>query len=228
MAVRVVYLGPARDWAGVHDERVPVDAPVRLAELAARLCVGHPKLGDARKSLRFAINGRFADESEMVEPGDEVGVIPPVSGGADADFAALQHEAIDVSAVRGHVQSAGACGGIVVFEGVTRREVHPRHGSLVRLSYEAYAEMAVSEMQRLIATVRQRWTVERVALVHRVGNVGIGETSVVVAVGAGHRGPAFEACRWLIDALKRDVPIWKEEVWDDGASSWSDPAKHGG
>lgn len=222
----VVYLGPARDWAGVHDERVPLEVPVRLGELAARLCARHPKLGVARKSLRFAINGRFAEESTLVQPGDEVGVIPPVSGGADCDIAALQHGIIDVAAIRARMESGGACGALVVFEGVTRREAHPRHGSLARLSYEAYPEMAVMEMRRLIAAARQRWGIEHAVVVHRIGNVGIGETSVLAAVGAVHRGPAFEACRWLMDGLKRDVPIWKEEVWEDGASSWSDPSKH--
>ena len=115
-------------------------------------------------------------------------------------------------------------GGIAVFVGTTRAEENPGGAALVALDYEAYADMALQAMRALAARARERWPIVKLALLHRVGRVAVGEASVVVAVSSGHRGEAFEACRWLIDTLKAEVPIWKKEVWADGSASWVEGA----
>jgi len=116
-----------------------------------------------------------------------------------------------------------AAGGIDVFLGTTRSE-QDRHGhNLVALDYEAYEEMALKQMNELAARTREKWPVTKLALLHRVGRVELAKPSVVIAVSTPHRADAFEACRFLIDTLKKEVAIWKKEVWSDGSSTWVDP-----
>jgi molybdopterin synthase catalytic subunit len=111
-------------------------------------------------------------------------------------------------------------GGIDVFLGTTRSETSSEQKKLASLDYEAYADMAMGQMRDLAARARQRWPILRLAVLHRIGRVAVGEPSVIIAVACPHRAEAFEACRWLIDALKAEVAIWKREVWADGSSSW--------
>lgn len=240
MTVTVSYLGPARDWTGIEGERVEIGADATLHELGDRLCSRHEALAERRGSLRFAINDALAQPDAAVVDGDHVAVIPPVSGGSEAvgalacDLVEIRDDAIDGAAVRAFLDdhaterdggdacchSSGAC---VVFEGMTRREHHAERGALRHLEYEAHPRLAVAEMGRLAREARDRWPVERLALVHRSGVVACGQTSVLIGVSCGHRAEAFEACRWLIDALKARVPIWKREVWSDGTRTWVDP-----
>ena len=229
MIVRVLYLGPARDWAGTAEATVELENGATVATLADRICGELPGLAERRGVLRFAVNQSFAELDAGVADGDEVAVIPPVSGGSDAgeDWVEIVGGPIDLTAVRRHVDGADGAGAIATFEGITRFERHAEHGGLLRLEYEAYGEMALSEMRTLAEQVRRRWPVLKLALVHRIGAVGIGEASVVIAVACGHRSESFEACRWLIDALKQQVPIWKREVWASGESSWVDPTATG-
>ena len=116
-----------------------------------------------------------------------------------------------------------AAGGIAVFLGTTRAETVPDGRALVALDYDAYAEMAVARLHQLVATARGRWPVTRAAILHRLGRVAVGEPSVVIAVSTPHRADAFDACRFLIDQLKVDVPIWKQERWADGTGTWVHP-----
>ena len=116
-----------------------------------------------------------------------------------------------------------AAGGIDVFLGTTRSEEHRDGHNLVALDYEAYEEMALKQMNELAARTREKWPVTKLALLHRVGRVELAKPSVVIAVSTPHRADAFEACRFLIDTLKKEVAIWKKEVWSDGSSTWVDP-----
>ena len=129
---------------------------------------------------------------------------------------------LDVAAAVRYV-SDGAAGGIDVFLGTTREERSADGRELVALDYEAYGEMALQQMNQLAAGARERWPVRKIALLHRIGGVAIAEPSVIIAVSTPHRGDAFEACRWLIDSLKKDVAIWKKEIWSDGAGTWVHP-----
>jgi molybdopterin synthase catalytic subunit len=115
--------------------------------------------------------------------------------------------------------SAPGAGGVGIFLGTTRAE-ESGGKTLVALDYEAYPEMAEAQMRDLARRARKRWPVLKVAVLHRVGRVGVGEPSVVIAISTPHRAESFEACRWLIDALKTEVAVWKKEVWADGSTSW--------
>jgi molybdopterin synthase catalytic subunit len=117
----------------------------------------------------------------------------------------------------------GSAGGIAVFLGTTRSERSPDGRDLVALDYEAYEEMALKQMRDLAAAARSRWPVTKLALLHRTGRVAIAEPSVVIAVSTPHRADAFEACRFLIDELKKSVAIWKKEIWSAGPGTWVHP-----
>jgi molybdopterin synthase catalytic subunit len=120
--------------------------------------------------------------------------------------------------------SVPAAGGIDVFLGTTRAEKHAGGRELIALDYEAYEPMAMKQLQDLAAEARRRWPIVRLAIVHRTGRVALAEPSVVIAVSTPHRADAFAACRWIIDTLKKDVAIWKKEVWSDGSGTWVDPS----
>ncbi len=117
-----------------------------------------------------------------------------------------------------------AAGGIDVFLGTTRGESASDGRKLLALDYEAYPEMALKQMQDLARRAREKWPVTKIAILHRIGRVNVGEPSVIIAVSCPHRGESFEACRFLIDTLKTEVAIWKKEVWADGSTSWVDPS----
>jgi molybdopterin synthase catalytic subunit len=131
---------------------------------------------------------------------------------------------IDAAELRRSVFDAGASGAVAIFEGVTRLEADPEHGNLVRLEYDAYRDMARKELNELAVRAGRQWRLNAVAVVHRVGPVLPGESSVIIVVSSGHRAAALDACRWLIDTLKQTVPIWKREVYADGFARWVQPA----
>ncbi|MCP4245746.1 MAG: hypothetical protein GY778_01735 [bacterium] len=237
--VSVIMLGPARDLTGVEEAAVELAEGSPLVNLIEQLAERFPKMapglrGDSPEgtpSVRLAVNREFCSPDHTLADGDEVAVIPPVSGGLPDEpevvHVALVHELIDAAAERRRVGGDHGVGGLVTFEGTTRAEHRPDHSDLIRLHYEAYEDMALAQMRRLADDARQRWAIQRVALVHRLGDVPLGEASVLIIVACGHRAEAFEACCWLIDRLKQDVPIWKKDVWADGATSWVDPTGGG-
>jgi molybdopterin synthase catalytic subunit len=116
-----------------------------------------------------------------------------------------------------------AAGGIAVFLGITRSEISDDGRALLALDYEAYADMARTQLAELAQQARERWPICRLAILHRTGRVDVGQPSVLIAVSTPHRAEAFEACRWLIDALKASAAIWKKEIWSDGSSTWVHP-----
>ncbi len=132
----------------------------------------------------------------------------------------LTHDPIDTQRGLADVQSHRA-GAVVVFWGTTREFTGERQ--TVQLSYEAYPEMAQSQLEQLEAQARERWPLEGCLIVHRLGEVGLGEPSVLIAVSSPHRRDAFEAAQWLMDRIKEDVPIWKQEHWADGRTEWIHP-----
>ena len=138
------------------------------------------------------------------------------------DWIAILAEPLDVASAVKFVGSADA-GGIDVFLGTTRAESHGDGRSLLALEYEAYVEMATEQLAQLVVDVRQSWPVLRCALLHRIGTVPIGQPSVLIAVATAHRAEAFEACRFLIDELKKYAAIWKREIWSDGTGTWVHP-----
>ncbi len=166
-------------------------------------------LGDEPTGLVYAVNRTYVERGTPLADGDEVALIPPVSGGAFR----LSDEPLSLERVAAEVASDDA-GAIATFVGTTR--AHSRGRDVVRLEYEAYEGMAEAEMERIAGELRERHDVIDVAIHHRVGPVEIGETSVVIAVSAPHRAAAFDACREAIDTLKQTVPLWKKELYVGG------------
>ena len=225
--VRVLFFGPLQDGAGVADAEFVIAGGATLADLIQRVQDEFPSVVRFGDSLRFAVNQKYAAGDESLSNGDVVAMLPPVSGGSGpAVYVELTDQPIDAAAVLAHVAGQEEMGAIVTFAGTSRSETCPEHGELLRLDYECYERMAVDELRRLTDTVTQRWPVGAVAIVHRIGSVGLAETSVFIAVACPHRADAFEACRWLIDTLKKDVPIWKKEVWSDQQATWVEPAQN--
>ncbi len=138
------------------------------------------------------------------------------------DWIALTPAPLDAAAAVRFVTDPAA-GGIDLFLGITRAERNAAGHDLLALDYEAYADMAIARLKQLAAEARQRWPIAKLAVLHRTGRVPVGEASVAVAVASPHRAEAFDACRFLIDELKKDVPIWKREVWAEGDATWVHP-----
>jgi molybdopterin synthase catalytic subunit len=178
-----------------------------------------PKMAVLFPSIALAVNQQYATADTTLRSGDEVAFLPPVSGGVgDEPFVRLVTERIvphDIIPVMERPED----GAIVVFDGIVRN--HSRNRRTLYLEYEAYETMALAKLQELAAESVRRFPIRNVALVHRLGHLEIGESSVLIAVFSAHRAAAFEACRWLIDTLKQTVPIWKKEFFTDGAV-WAD------
>lgn len=211
MAVSVLYFAAARERAGLAEERLAAPAPGTVRALLAELSARHPSLVPLLPHLRVAVNQAFVGLDEVVPEGAEVALIPPVAGGAGLFRVVERPPTLDevVAAVRD-----AARGGLVTFTGVVREESRGR--KVVRLTYEAYLAMAERVLAGVGAEAEQRWPGVRLAIVHRVGVLQPGEVAVVIAAAAPHRSEAFEACRFAIERLKRDAPIWKRETYQDG------------
>ena len=202
MTVTVRLFAGLRERAGWSTREV--EGVERLGDVWSAL-----GLGDEPDGLLYAVNREYADRDRVLEDGDEIALIPPVSGGSfRLSTAPLALEAA-VDEVRD--ERAGA---IATFLGTTR--VQSRGRTVTHLEYEAYEGMAEAEMERIADELRGRYDLCAVAIHHRVGRVGIGETSVVIAISARHRGDALAACRDAIDTLKETVPLWKKEVYEGG------------
>ncbi|HEX7526934.1 MAG TPA: molybdenum cofactor biosynthesis protein MoaE [Gaiellaceae bacterium] len=167
------------------------------------------ELGDEPNGLLYAVNKAYAARDHTLADGDEVALIPPVSGGAFL----LSDEPLSLDRVVDEVRSDEA-GAIATFTGTTR--VHSRDRTVTHLDYEAYEGMAEGVMAEIAEALHARYELCAIAIHHRVGRVGIGETSVVIAVSSAHRQAALAACKDAIDELKERVPLWKKEVYEGG------------
>ena len=197
-------------FAGLRERAGAGARELELADGAVVADVWNPlELGERPPGLLYAVNNTYADPTRKLAEGDEVALIPPVSGGAFR----LTGDPIDLNAVLADVADERA-GAVATFLGTTR--VHSRGRTVLHLEYEAYEGMAEQVMEEIAAGLAARYDLCRVAIAHRVGRVGIGETSVAIAVSAPHRADALAACRDAIDTLKLEVPLWKKEVYEGG------------
>ena len=213
MRVRVRLFARYREATG--QERLDVDLPEGgTVETAWSAVVGrHPVLSPYRPFTLFAVGHDYVDAEHRLAPDDELCLFPPVSGGSGDVFKVVGHP-LSPDAIAAEVDHPGA-GGIVIFSGVVRNETGGRPVKF--LEYEAHAPMAEAKMREIGADIRARWAgVRRIAMLHRIGRLEIGESSVLIAVSAAHRGEAFDACRYAIDTLKQTVPVWKKEHFEDG------------
>jgi len=220
-----------RELAGRESEPVEVPERTPLSELYAALQQRIPQLQQFRQAIALAVNYEYTGGETILREGDEIALIPPVSGGAPDAPAAVGGAAMQTSEHAAIVREPIACaaiakairqpddGAVVVFDGIVRNQTRGRR--TLYLDYTAYEAMALKQMEQLALQALSNFAVRDAWLVHRLGRLQIGETSVCIAVASPHRAAAFEACRWLIDTLKKTVPIWKKEYFEDGAV-WAD------
>ena len=213
-----------RDIVGRAEEEIDVAAGSCLGCVFDRYANKFPRLSGLKSSIVLARNHQFCDRSVLIGDGDEIAFLPPVSGGSgrytqqifDADegyFFALTREPIDTAAIARRLLR-GEDGAVVNFEGVVRNNTKGRGTEF--LDYECYEAMAVKMLAEIGREIARSHAIGRIAMVHRLGRMEIGETSVAVIVTAPHRKPAFEAALEGINRLKRIVPIWKKEHFTDG------------
>lgn len=211
MHVKVKLFGSVREAAGSSEISEEVAQGACVADLREQLAGLYPLIEKYGSHLRIAVNCDLVPEETLLADGDEVALLPPVSGGAGR--CSISCEPLDVMEVIARVE-ADDVGGISTFLGAVRD--HNRGHTIDHLEYEAYPEMAVLEMEKIADKAAEKWPGVRVAIAHRVGTLGIGELAVVIAAAGHHRAEAFESCRFAIDVLKERVPIWKKEVATDG------------
>ena len=213
--VRVLFFGAAREVVGRDEVDLEIGEGSTAASAFEDVLARYPDLRRFGRSLLFAVNQEYARMDRPIREGDELAVFPPVSGGDEesVDFFELTTDPIDVGAAARRVVLP-QCGATVTLDGYVREWTRGRRTRY--LIYEAYAPMALSEMRRLGREAHERFEIAHICIVHRTGRLEVGETSVVIAASAPHRRAAFEACEWAIKELKRTVPIWKKEFYEDG------------
>jgi MoaE-MoaD fusion protein len=224
MHVRVLLFGQLKDIVGRHEDALDLPPSSTLSAVMAHYAARYPQFLGLNNSIACSINQEYAQGSALLKDGDEVGLLPPVSGGTSkpadlrSQHCAIVREPIQLSAIKKKLEN-GEDGAALFFDGIVRNNTRGRR--TLFLDYEAYESMALNEMEKLAQASLERFKVRDVCLVHRLGRLEIGETSVLIGVASAHRVAAFEACRWLIDTLKKTVPIWKKEHFEDGAV-WAD------
>jgi len=224
MRVRVLFFGQLKEIVGAAEESAELSEGAKLEDLFERYGRRFPKFAEFRPSIAASVNQEYADSRAPLANGDEVAFLPPVSGGDSVpseDVFRLVREPIVKSEIV-ETLKAPEDGALVVFDGFVRNSFKGR--KTLYLEYEAYEQMAYAKLRELGAEMHQKFAIHRIAIVHRLGRLEVGETSVVIAVSAAHRAAAFDACCYGIDTLKRTVPIWKKEffvggaVWAEGES----------
>jgi molybdopterin converting factor subunit 1 len=211
--IRVLFFGVLRDVTGLREDSIDVPEGGLAASVFDHYSARFPRLGEMSKSIVLAVNQKFCAPSEALSDGDELAFLPPVSGGTDGNLFALTRDPIDAASLARKILR-GEDGAIVTFEGVTRNNTKGRPTRY--LDYECYEPMALKTMTEIGEEIVRTHQISRIAMVHRLGRIEIGETSVVVIAVAPHRRPAFEASLEGINKLKRLVPVWKKEYFEDG------------
>lgn len=224
MHVRILPFGILKESLGSDPFALDLPNGATVDQMLGLLGVMAPTI----ESLRIAVsvNAEYADRAQVLRENDEVGLLPPVSGGSieagpaqkEPAIVQLTREPIPADALVSAAKQ-GEDGAVVVFDGIVRNNSRGRQ--TLYLDYEAYEEMATKQMNELARESITRFGVRHVAIVHRLGRLRVGETSVLIIVASAHRAQAYEASRWLIDTLKKTVPIWKKETFVDGAV-WAD------
>ena len=216
MRLNVRLFGTLRESVGTDLEQFEVPDSCTVGQLRPKIAEGIPALAELGDRVAVSVNFEIASNDHVLREGDEVALLPPVSGGAGA--CSISDSPLVEADVAARVAGRDA-GGVVTFVGAVRD--HARGQEIDHLEYEAYPEMALREMDKIVEAVGKRWPGTRVAIAHRTGRLEIGEAAVVIAAASAHRAEAFEACRFAIDTLKETVPIWKKEV-TPGGEYWVD------
>lgn len=215
MQIRLRYFAMVREIVGQSRATLDVPEGATAGMVFERLVADYPRLQGTAKSVMLMVNQEYVSPDHQLAEGDELALIPPVSGGANRPGAmfAVTSEPLDAREVERLVEDP-ATGAVVTFSGVVRN--HARGRQVTALDYEAYEAAAEKMLARIGDEIEARWEIGKVAIVHRTGLLSIGEASVVIAVSSAHRDAAFEACRYAIERIKEIVPIWKKEIYADG------------
>jgi molybdopterin synthase catalytic subunit len=215
MRIQVLYFAFFRERLGTSEEELVLEGSPRVDDALVALASRHPLIGEMRGRFRCAVNQEMVTGEHALSDGDELALIPPVAGGAEPlpRHARILDEELSLERVVAAVSAPG-CGGIVTFTGQVRD--HSKGHDVVRLEYEAYAEMAEKVFVRLCDAIETELPGVRVAVEHRVGTLQVGDAAVVIAAAAAHRAEAFRACEAMIDRLKDQAPIWKKEFSSTG------------
>ena len=222
--VNVLAFGVLRESMGAAPLAIDFAEGATVGDLLEELGRRYPSV--MLRGIAVSVNAEYARATHQLASGDEVGLLPPVSGGSACSSTLeesrgtvrLTRDVIDATALVAAAKQ-GEDGAVTVFDGIVRNNSRGR--KTVHLDYEAYEEMALKQMADLCAQARERFAVRHATIVHRLGRLNVGETSVLIVVASAHRGAAFDACRWIIDTLKKTVPVWKKETFVDGAV-WAD------
>ncbi len=225
MHVTLLAFGVLRDHLGKTARPLELPAGSTVRDLLDHCRALVPEKSAPWSSIAVAVNQEYAPATRALADGDEVALLPPVSGGSPGKApspplssprfnVALTDDPIDIAA-RTETLRRGEDGAVVLFDGIVRDNSQGRR--TLYLFYDAYSNMALAQMKVLAARALADFPIRDLVLVHRLGRLEVGETSVLIAVAAAHRAAAFDACRWLIDTLKQTVPIWKKEFFEDGA-----------
>jgi MoaE-MoaD fusion protein len=218
MRIHVLFFGQLKEIVGVAEDDAELSDGARVEDLFERYGRRFPKLAEFRNSIATSVNQEYAGWRATLAGGDEVAFLPPVSGGQQPVVADDIFELVRTPIQpRELVESLKAPedGAVVVFDGFVRNNFKGQR--TLYLEYEAYEVMALAKMREIGAQIRAQFSIRRVAIIHRLGRLEIGETSVLIVVSSAHRSAAFDACRFAIDTLKRSVPIWKKEFFAGGA-----------
>jgi molybdopterin synthase catalytic subunit/molybdopterin converting factor small subunit len=227
MRVRVLAFGMLREMLPGGDFSVNLPEGCTVARMVELQREQTGLQNPVWQAMAVAVNREYASREQVLRDGDEVALLPPVSGGSEDDGddgddgeprIGLTREPIDAEKILARVRHPED-GAVASFDGIVRN--HTRGRQTLYLMYEAYEQMALAQMRQLAAEAKQRFAIHEVVMVHRLGRLEIGESSVLIGVCSAHRAAAFDACRWLIDTLKKTVPIWKKEHFVDGAV-WAD------
>jgi molybdopterin synthase catalytic subunit len=216
MRVQVLFFGQLKDLTGRPGESLPLADHATLQDVLAHYSEKYPSIHKLARSLALSINQEYAAHDAALHDGDEVALLPPVSGGTPR--ASIVRSKIDPHQIVPPMERPED-GAIAMFDGIVRNNSRGR--KTFYLEYEAYEQMALKQMEELITEALAKFPARDARIVHRLGRIEIGESSVFIAVASAHRAAAFDACRWLIDTLKKTVPIWKKEYFEDGAV-WAD------
>lgn len=214
MRITVLYFAVFRERLGRSEEQLELADGANAGDAVAALAARHAPVAQLRGRFRVAVNQELVDDTQPLQDGDELALIPPVAGGAGSRHVELTDRTLSLDRCINAVRGDGM-GGIVTFTGMVR--LHSRGTTIDHLDYEAYAPMAIKVMTQLCEEIEAEVPGTRIAVEHRVGTLQIGDVAVVIAAAAPHRAEAFAACRAMIDRLKDRVPIWKKEISVDGA-----------
>jgi len=217
MQIRILFFGTLKDLLGRSTDTLDLPEGARLDAVLSHYSRQAPQFEALLPSLAVSVNQEYSSVDHELRSGDEVGLLPPVSGGAP-ERVRIVRDAIATQAELDRIKHPED-GAAIVFEGVVRNNTRGRR--TLYLDYEAYEGMALKQMEALVEQAKSNFAIREAVIVHRLGRLEIGETSVLIVVASAHRGAAFDACRWIINTLKKTVPIWKKEHFEDGAV-WAD------